>query len=187
VNRVALIDTAFVAFFRNVNLGQRNSPTRTQLESAFLEAGARSARSFQTNGTLVFVPGQQNLAEDTARCAADILKATCALKEPVFTCRLDALARLVHEDPMASFKDAGFFAGYLTLFKPGLEKTLTLPLESARRDCLVFYVEEGLALSVSRVLDGKAGDPTPMLERIFGAPVTTRSWNTITRLVRKFS
>jgi Protein of unknown function (DUF1697) len=43
-----------VAFFRNLNVGQRGSPTRDQLLAAFTTAGARDVVSFQANGTVVF-------------------------------------------------------------------------------------------------------------------------------------
>ncbi len=45
-----------VAFFRNLNLGQRRSrsPTRPELLEAFERAGATDAVSFQTNGTVIF-------------------------------------------------------------------------------------------------------------------------------------
>ena len=44
----------WVAFFRNVNLGQPKSPTRAQLEAAFREAGAEAAASVIIHGTRLF-------------------------------------------------------------------------------------------------------------------------------------
>lgn len=48
--------TSSVAFFRNLNLGQRrsHSPTRPELLAAFARAGATDPTSFQVNGTVVF-------------------------------------------------------------------------------------------------------------------------------------
>ncbi len=43
-----------VAFFRNLNLGQRGSPTRAQLVAAFESAGAIDVTSVRTNGTVAF-------------------------------------------------------------------------------------------------------------------------------------
>ena len=69
----------FVAFLRNVNLGQPGSPTRAQLESAFLEAGAGEAASFMSNGTLVFSVSRSRPAQGTARRACEILSEICGL------------------------------------------------------------------------------------------------------------
>ena len=38
------------AFFRNLNLGRPNCPTRAQFEAAFVAAGAGFASSLLTNG-----------------------------------------------------------------------------------------------------------------------------------------
>src|SRR5664279_4287551 len=43
-----------VAFFRNLNQGQRRSPSSTQLIDAFELAGAPGALPFQGNGTVLF-------------------------------------------------------------------------------------------------------------------------------------
>ena len=60
-----------VAFFRNLNLGQRRSrsPTRPELLEAFERAGATDAVSFQTNGTVIFEcdTDPQALADDVVR------------------------------------------------------------------------------------------------------------------------
>jgi hypothetical protein len=46
-----------VAFFRNLNLGQGWAPTRSQLEEAFLAAGARAPDSVQVNAIATFHDG----------------------------------------------------------------------------------------------------------------------------------
>ncbi|HEY1529994.1 MAG TPA: DUF1697 domain-containing protein [Galbitalea sp.] len=43
-----------IAFFRNLNQGQRNSPITSQLVDAFTASGATAVRAFQTNGTVIF-------------------------------------------------------------------------------------------------------------------------------------
>jgi hypothetical protein len=67
--------TRSVAFFRNLNLGQRrsHSPTRPELLDAFAGAGATSAANFQVNGTIIFTfdgrvdEDGQALAEEAVR------------------------------------------------------------------------------------------------------------------------
>ena len=54
-----------VAFFRNLNVGQRRSPTRDQLLDAFTAERAVDVLSHQSNGTVAFsAPGEaQDLAD----------------------------------------------------------------------------------------------------------------------------
>lgn len=176
----------FVAFLRNVNLGQPKSPTRGQLEAAFLQAGAATAASFLSNGTLVYTVTRSRRAAITARRAGAALRAVCGLNEPIFVRSLRHLAELVAADPFADFDQASIAERALTFFEPAAAPLAQAPLESARRDCLIFRIEAGDAFSITRTVNGQTGYPTPVLEKALGRPVTTRSWTTIQRLVRKF-
>jgi uncharacterized protein (DUF1697 family) len=175
----------FVALLRNVNLGQPRSPTRSQLEAAFLQAGASEAASFMSNGTLVFSVARSRVAPHTAQQAREILSQVCGLKEPVFVQSFGRLAQLVAEDPFVKFTDPGIAERCISFFEPKATAKLELPLESVRKDCLVFRAAAGLALSIVREVNGKIGYPTPVLEKALNLPVTTRSWTTIVRLVKR--
>ncbi len=175
----------FVAFLRNVNLGQPRSPTREQLEAAFLRAGADAAASFMTNGTLVFSVSRSRLAPGTARRAREILSQVCGLKEPVFVQSFRYLAEQAAEDPFAPFATAAIGECFISFFEPKVTARLDLPLESERKDCLVFRASAGLALSIIREINGKTGYPNGVLEKTLSTPVTTRSWTTILRLVKR--
>lgn len=178
---------SFVAFLRNVNLGQPNSPTREQLEAAFRDAGASWAASFMSNGTLVFSASNSFHAQAVAQSACETLREVCGMSEPAFVRSLEHLAQLVAEDPFLYFEDVEISERSLTLFEAETAVGVQAPLESSRRDCLVFRIDDGEAFSVSREIEGKSGYPTPVLEKALHAPVTTRSWTTILRLVAKYA
>ncbi len=175
----------FVAFLRNVNLGQPGSPTRAQLESAFRLAGAGDPASFMSNGTLVFSVSRSRLALGMARRAREILNDVCGLTEPVFVQSLVHLAHLAAENPFEEFPASAISERLISFFEPRAAAKLKAPLESERKDCLVFRIGEGEALSVTRTIGGKAGHPALVLEKALGLPVTTRSWTTILRLVAR--
>lgn len=175
----------FVAFLRNVNLGQPNSPTREQLESAFRQAGAPWVASFMSNGTLVFSASDSSYAHQITQRACEILLEQCNMREPAFVRSLEHLAWLVADDPFLPLEGVEISERSLTLFDPSLAAAVQAPLESSRKDCLIFRIDAGEAFSVSRAIDGKSGYPTPVLEKALHAPVTTRSWTTILRLVAK--
>ncbi len=89
-------------FFRNLNLGRPNCPTRAQFEAAFLAAGAGSAASFLTNGTLVFEARHKTAARKVLAQACEALAVECGLREPAFLRSVDHLAGLVALDPFAA-------------------------------------------------------------------------------------
>jgi uncharacterized protein (DUF1697 family) len=175
----------FVAFVRNVNLGQPKSPTRAQLEDAFLQSGASNATSFLSNGTLIYSVSRSRLAQKTANRAHDILQNVCGLKEPIFVCSFQYLVDLVDEDPFLTLNDPTVTGQAISFFDPKLGDMVTAPIESERKDCTIFRVGKGVALSILREVNGKTGYPTPVLEKVLNSPVTTRSWTIILRMVKK--
>jgi uncharacterized protein (DUF1697 family) len=175
-----------VAFFRNLNLGRPNCPTKVEFEDAFLTAGALSASSFLTNGTMVFTTSSGRRAQRIFNGACEILHRTCGLKEPGFVRTLDYLTQLIALDPFVEIESGGFHACCASfLHATDALSVAQLPLESKRRDVKVLQLTASEAFSVSIKVGNSPGSPNAFLEKRLGVPVTTRSWNTIVRLVQK--
>lgn len=173
----------FAVFLRNVNLGRPFCPTRVQFEQAFVAAGADEAASFLVNGTLVFTAPARR-ANTIVRTAVAALARDCGLREPAFLRRVDALAALVADDPFAAIDRSGVHDCCLTLLSPRAVLP-PLPLQTARGDASVFARRDDDAFGVCRQLGSSPGSPNPLVEKASGAPATTRSWNTIVRLVAR--
>jgi uncharacterized protein (DUF1697 family) len=177
----------FVAFYRNVNLGQRLSPTRPQLEAAFAEAGAEDAVSFQTNGTVVFSASDERSAQAITDEASAALGLVCGLREPGYAVPLAHLAELVAAEPFRGHAGPDVHEHAATFGPADAFEALSLPLASPRGDVEVIRVTAWVTLSVCRKIMSAPGGATPFLEKTLGVPVTTRSWTTVARLVRKFA
>ena len=178
--------TPYAAFFRNVNLGRPNCPTRAQLEAAFLASGATSAHAFLVNGTLVFAcaPGERPRAVAARACVA--LRAACGLREPVFVRRLDLLADLAARRPFAGVVAEGRDTCCIT-FLQSHKPPLPVAPSTAQRGAVEFLEIDGTeALSVARLAGSGIGSPNAVLEHLLDAPATTRAWRTIERLLGRF-
>ena len=176
----------YAAFLRNVNLGRPLSPSRQQLESAFLAAGAETAQSFQVNGTLVFTlaPGTRPRALAARACTA--LAARCGMREPVFVRSVDELRALVASDPFAGQVTEGRDACCISFLGAPRKPLPALPLVTVRRDLELLCAEDTHVLSISRWVGASAGSPNAWLERQLREPATTRNWRTVLRLVEKY-
>ncbi|WP_092358451.1 DUF1697 domain-containing protein [Collimonas sp. OK242] len=176
----------YAAFFRNLNLGRPNCPNRAQLEAAFISAGADTATSFLTNGTVVFVAGSNARAAKILSLARQTLQAECGLTEPAYIRSVDYLAELVALDPFAVVDREQVYECCVSFLHADSSITpASLPLESKRRDLEIFRCTSSEALSVSKKIGNSPGSPNAFLEKLLGLPATTRSWNTVLRLVRK--
>ena len=180
-------DARYAAFLRNVNLGRPRSPTRAQLESAFLAAGAGSAESFQVNGTIVFTLAHGTRPRAIAARACEAMAASCGLREPVFVRSVDELRALVASEPFAGQVADGRDACCISFLGAPRQPLPALPLVTARGDLELLRAEDTHVLSVSRWVGASAGSPNAWLERTLGEPATTRNWRTVSRLVEKYS
>ncbi len=175
--------TRAVAFFRNVNLGRPPSPSRPMLEQAFVDAGADSAVSFLTNGTVVFDAAE---AEAVVAAACGLLSRRCGLAEPAFVRTMRALERLVAVDRFATVR-AEVHECVVTFLSPRARFPATAPRVTPRGDVEVLGFTTSEVFSVTRVVGRSPGSPNAFLEKALARPATTRNWNTVNRLVSKFS
>jgi uncharacterized protein (DUF1697 family) len=177
--------TKHAAFFRNLNLGRANCPTRAQFEAAFLEAGAASAQSFLVNGTMVFATRSDAQARKVLSAARKALHASCGLQEPAFLRRVEDLAAMVAADPFQQVDAASVYACCVTFLHADASVPAQAPRLSARGDVELIDVAADAVFSVVRVVGRSPGSPNAFLEKLLGLPATTRVWNTVVRLVDK--
>jgi len=176
----------YAVFFRNTNLGRPPSPTRAQLESAFLAAGAETASSFLTNGTLVFAATTESKARRIVSIARRLLKAECGLEEPAELRSVEHLAALVAAEPFSAAAKRDVYQYCVSFLSLDGERPTT-PLKSKRGDLEIFSITASEAFSVVRVVGRSPGSPNAHLEKAFDRPATTRNWNTVVRLVQKYA
>ena len=163
-----------VAFFRNLNLGQRrsHSPTRPELLEAFERAGATSADNFQVNGTVVFesTGDPQGLTEEVVR----LLTAVCGYDDAVL---VRPVAWILDLDlPDGPNAEVSFFDGPDPFPEP-------LPWEVPGAGLTVVRADPLHALSLNDL--ERTSGATWALERRLGTPVTSRGVGTMTRLQQR--
>ncbi|MGR4872409.1 DUF1697 domain-containing protein [Variovorax sp. LARHSF232] len=178
----------FAVFYRNVNLGRPNCPSKSQLERAFLEAGASVAASFLVNGTIAFEARNLAAARKVLARASALMAGECGLKEPGFLRELAALRELVESDPFRDV-DASSVYGCCVTFLDAKADLSRLPAGLPGGEIEVIRAVGGEVMCVARQLPHKksAGSPNAFIEKALGLPATTRIWNTVVRLVAKHS
>ncbi len=163
-----------VAFFRNLNLGQRRSPTRTQLLAAFAEAGSRDAQSFQTNGTVTFAA---DAPENVAGLVVTLLTPECGYADAVIVRPAAWILALDLED-QGPDAEVSFFDGPDPFPEP-------LPWVPARGGLTVVRADHRHAVSINDV--ERTSGATPVLEARLGVPVTSRGVPTMRRLATRLA
>lgn len=172
------------AFFRNTNLGRPRSPTRAQLEAAFLQAGASSAQSFLTNGTLVFECASEAATQVSMRAHAHLHEA-CGLVEPVFVRSVTQLGKLAASEPFYGLALEEVYECCATFLPANAGRKVAVPQTNVRGDVEIVCRQGDAVFSLSRKFGASPGSPNAYLEKLLGQQTTTRAWNTVLRLLAK--
>lgn len=173
-----------VAFLRFVTLG-RKGQTNDGLVRAYLDAGASHAEAFIASGNVVF--GTPDDPGAVARRAQALLRERIAFDQPAHVRSLDHLARDVDRDPFQRAPDDDPHARFVTFLPDPVPDVPAPPIATARRDFVIFAIDETEAYSVTYLVNGRQGSPNAFLERHTEAGLTTRNWNTVERLVAKYA
>ncbi|MEJ8854265.1 DUF1697 domain-containing protein [Variovorax robiniae] len=174
----------YAAFFRNLNLGRPNCPTRVQFEQAFIDAGAMAAQSFLTNGTIAFDVGERAV-DALLDEAAQLLATRCGLREPGFVRELSYLAALAKVAPFEGIDRSTVYELCITFLHADAVVPQDLPVISPRGDVQIVHVTDAEVLSVAHKFGQSPGSPNAYLEKSLGLPATTRAWNTVLRMLDK--
>ena len=134
---------------------------------------------------MVFTVASGNRARKILASACEVLRGTCALKEPGYIRTVEYLAELVALNPFSKVAQGSVYECCASFVHPQSGALPELPLESPRRDVQVLQSTGSEVFSVSLKIGNTPGSPNAFLERLLGLPVTTRSWNTVLRLVRR--
>jgi uncharacterized protein (DUF1697 family) len=170
----------YVAFIRNVMIGRANLHADVLLQ-IFRDGGALDPRSHLATGNVSFAWTSQELQplfDSVVPAIAD----TMGRSEPIFVRSVDALTASIATLPFRSppIDDVGHRCVTFTDTAPGM---LRLPIVSIRNDAFIFGNDGSDYYSVTRLVDGRGGNPNRMLEKALSSAATTRNWNTIERIV----
>lgn len=166
-----------VALFRNLNLGHRGSPTGEDLIAAF--GGTKLARTFQTNGTVLF---NSDHPMATAREALKALRDN-GHHHAIVVRPLTALNQVVTEAPAAGAAES-VYRTMISFFETDKLPTVDLPKRSDDELVELRRLDPRSAVCVCWKPHQTAGDTTGFLEALLNVPVTTRTLGTLQRLLK---
>jgi hypothetical protein len=167
-----IVQAHSVAFFRNLNLGQRRSrsPTRPELLDAFTRAGATDPTSFQVNGTVIF--GADADPRALANRAVELLTPVCGYDDLVVVRPVDWVLALGLEGIPENAE--------VSLFDGPDRFPESLPWVAPKGGLTVVRADALHAVSVNDI--ERTGGGTAVLEKRLGVAVTSRGVPTMRRL-----
>jgi uncharacterized protein (DUF1697 family) len=170
--------TRYVAFLRGVSPMNASMP---ELIKAFEAAGFGDVKTVLASGNVNF-SSKRKAPKSLQELAERAMEQHARRSFLTIVRELSKVERLLAEDPYAAFKLAKGSKRVVTFLReaPGAPPKLPISLANAR----ILALQDGMALSayVPNAADGPAF--MRLIERTFGKDVSTRTWETLGKIVK---
>ena len=173
----------FVVFLRGINVGG-HTVTKDTLQKAFESLGFHEISTFKQSGNIIF---QANSPEPDAvkKQIETRLSQTLTFQVAVFIRTFEQLKKITELDPFKGHeeKDADFQVTFLETTPEPFPLALPIRIPKSTADVISALGTE--VFSVTRG-HGDGGMPNPFLESKLKMKCTTRNWNVITEIAKRY-
>jgi len=169
----------YIALFRGINVGGRNTLPMKELASVLGDLGARNVKTYIQSGNAVFVSPEK----DTLRFSNNIsreIKKRRGFEPHVLLLELEDIELAMKKNPFpeAATDPKALHVGFLASEpgKPNLKALESLKSESERFQLIdkVFYLHAPEGIGRSKLAAN--------VERLLGVPMTDRNWRTVCKI-----
>ncbi len=175
----------YVAFLRGINVGGRNLLKMESLRALLAAQGLQNIYTYLQSGNAVFESRERDGQKIAGRIEAGIMDFLGA-SIPVVLRTADRLRQMVDSDPFRFRRDSADAKLYVSFLHSTPPTRPQLPLIHLDGMMVIFAATESEAFSVSTPSKGRYLFPNIVIEERFGVSATTRDWNTLTNLARKY-
>jgi uncharacterized protein (DUF1697 family) len=176
--------TAYAAFLRGINLGGHKQIRMGELKLLFESMGFQGVRTILNSGNVLFQAGGAPTKTLGDKIEKEIEKAF-GHKVAVILRTILEIQEIADSGPFKKVKVTPDTRLYITFLSEQPVANLRLPYESPQKDFKILSIQDGAVFSVV-TLNPKRGTTEAMsdLEKQFGKRITTRNWNTITKMLK---
>jgi len=169
----------YIALFRGINVGGKNTLPMRELVAVLEDLGARNVKTYIQSGNAVFV----SLGKEASRLSNAIsreIKKRRGFEPNVLLLELEDIERAIRKNPFpeAATDPKALHAGFLASRpeKPDLGKLESLKSDSERfhLNDRVFYLHAPEGIGRSKLAANA--------EKLLGVPMTDRNWRTVCKL-----
>ncbi len=180
---------AYAAFLRGINVGGHKTVKMDQLKKAFESLGFKNVQTLLASGNVLFEALQTSASVLTKTIEEKLIK-VFGYEIGVLIRKIGGLQRLEEADPFKGVEVTPQTRLYITFLSEKPKSGLKVPRQSPAPD-KNFKIIRATESEVCSVLSLSPGSRTVdlmgFLEKEFGRKVTTRNWNTITRLLKQIN
>ena len=175
----------YVAFLRGINVGGHKSVKMADLRTAFEAMGFRNVRTVLASGNVVFEASPPASSEEAAARIAEGLEQTFGYPVSVTVRTRGDLRRLVDSDPFNGVTRTPDTRLYITFLSQPAKSRPDFAYESPRGGLTIRRISPGEVAGMVILSPGHGTtELMALLDKEFGAAITTRSWDTIEKVMK---
>jgi uncharacterized protein (DUF1697 family) len=172
--------TKYVAFLRGINSGKNPTVKMEVLRKTFEGLGLENVRTVLASGNVLFESSaDENKLEQKIEEALPVL---IGFSSDVIVRTIDDLHKLVLLNPFKAIEITSYTRLYATFMREKPKKNLRFPAKGESYTILGIF--NGVVCSVLDLSDAKTPSLMQVLDKEFGKGITTRSWNTVERILK---
>lgn len=175
----------YVAFLRGINVGGHHKIPMADLRKALEELGLENVETILNSGNVIFNSSTEN-PENLEKIISNKLDKTFGFTVPTIIRKSKMIYQLINDTPFQDVKITKDLRLYVTFLKKNIQSDVKLPWISSDNSYKIIEKRDKTILSVLDISVSKTPHALKALEKFFGTNTTTRNWNTIERIVKKF-
>jgi uncharacterized protein (DUF1697 family) len=177
--------TGYVAFLRGINLGGHRQVRMDELKALFCSMGFQNVRTLLNSGNVLFET-REKAKSPLVKKIEEELRKTFGYEVAVILWTIREIQDLVDSDPFKKVKITPETRLYITFLSDKPKSSLKFPYESPQKDVKILCVQNGAVCTVVTATPKRGTtEAMSLLEKEFGKRVTTRNWNTVTKILKK--
>lgn len=173
-----------VAFLRGINVGGHNPVPMDALKKAFESLGFENVKTLLASGNVLF-EAPQTSASVLIKKIEEKLEKIFGHEIGVFISTIKELQHLDKTNPFKGVTVTPQTRLHVTFLSEKTKTSLKIPYESSDKNFKIIRYTGSMVCSVLTLSpNSKTTDFMNILEKEFGRKITTRNWNTISRLLK---
>ena len=173
--------TKYIAFLRGINSGGNQTVRMEVLRKSFENLGFQNVKTILASGNVIFetdTPDEKALEDEIEV----VLPGVIGFGSMVIIRSIENIQHLAASHPFVGFTSNPNNKFYVTFLQGTPETKLTFP--ATGKGYTIVGIFDGAICSVVDISRAKTPDLMQVLDKEFGKGNTTRSWNTLERILK---
>ena len=175
----------YVAFLRGINVGGHHKVPMADLRKELGQLGFENIITILNSGNIIFEAKADALGK-LEKTISNHLEHYFGFPIPTILRKAETIHKIFSLDPFKGVEVTKDIRLYISLLKKDAELDLDLPWTSPDGSFKIIDKQDGSVLSILDVSVTKTPKAMGVLEKTYGKDITTRNWNTIVRIMKKF-